>query len=427
MGTNVQDIVLIQIDRQTTAVSREAFNIPMFLAAHTAFTERARSYGSLTAVAADFGSSSNVYKAAQGYFGQEQVPPKVIIGRRAVPSVTVTPTVENNAAYTFIVNGVTVTFTSDGTATAAEIVTGLQTAFNAAGVIGATFTALVGTFTISGTDFAYKSVTANLVAVNAASTETVADALAAVEQVNNEWIVLNCESHLDADILALAAAIQGRKKLYGTSSSAAAIKTSGTTDIASQLKAAGYDKTFIMYSASADTQFPECGITAGQIQDIPGSNTWKFKSIAGVTVDVLTDTEAANIKSKNCNTYESIGGVSMFTEGVTSAGEFIDVSLFVLYLEARLRERIFFRLANTKKVAYTRAGFTILENDVRAVLSDAVATGGLADSPAYTVSVPDPLAVDPNLRALRTLEQITFTARLAGAVHKVIVQGTVTV
>ena len=38
--TVLTDIIDIQISRETTAVSRAAFNIPMFLATHANFTER---------------------------------------------------------------------------------------------------------------------------------------------------------------------------------------------------------------------------------------------------------------------------------------------------------------------------------------------------------------------------------------------------
>ena len=41
--------------------------------------------------------------------------------------------------------------------------------------------------------------------------------------------------------------------------------------------------------------------------------------------------------------------------------------------------------------------------------------------------VPNVLDIEPNLRATRMLEGITFEARLAGAIHKIKIKGTVTV
>lgn len=429
--TQVVDFIDIRISRDTAPVTRASLDVPMFLAAHTGFAERARVYTSLTAVAADFSSTSNVYQAASMFFGQEVSPPRIVIGRRQIPSVTVTPTVANTAVYSFEVQGETVTYTSDADATLAEIIDGLEASFAAAGVVGATFTDNASlTFTIAptvaGEGFQFRTISTNLSASNALVTETLADSLAAVEQVESDFIAVTCEDHTDAGILALAAAVQGRKKVFVTSTEASAVITSSTTDIGSQLKDAGYDKTMVIYN-KADEKYPECGLLGLLLPQNPGSYTAKFKSIAGATVDRLTDTQSNFAKGKNVNVYESVGGINMLSEGVMSSGAFFDEIIGALALEARLRERVFFRLANTNKIGFTRAGFTVLENDVRAVLQDFVSFGFLADAPAPSVSVPDPLDLDPNLRALRTLDAISFEARVAGAVHKVVIRGQISV
>jgi len=80
------------------------------------------------------------------------------------------------------------------------------------------------------------------------------------------------------------------------------------------------------------------------------------------------------------------------SEGTMAGGEFIDVMIFVDWLEARMRESIFFRLVNTKKIPYTQAGVTIIENEIRRVLAEGIAGGGLAPNPQPTVSVPNVLA-----------------------------------
>ena len=92
----------------------------------------------------------------------------------------------------------------------------------------------------------------------------------------------------------------------------------------------------------------------------------------------------------------------------------------VLWLTARMRERIWFRLVNTSKIAYTAAGVSIIEAEVRAQIQEGIRNNFLADSPAPVISVPDVLAVDPNLRATRTLEDLSFEARLAGAINTMV-------
>lgn len=327
--SDLDQIVEINISRETQAVSRAAFNVPMFLATHTAFSDRAKEYTSLVEVASDFRSTSNVYIAASKLFGQEISPSKIIVGRRQVDEVTGTITVQDSTAYVLTINGTVVTYTSDSSATTAEIIDGLEAAFTSAGFSGITFTDVSSSsfrvaVSASGTAWSIVAST-NITLTNTTPTETWADALTSVSQANDVWFALVAETHLDADILALAGSVEALKKMYWTSSSSSDLKTSSTSDIASQLKAAGYNNTSIIYSAVADTMYPECAWVGGQIPETPGSNTYKFKQLAGVTVDTLSASETTYLKNKNCNYYKTIGGVNITAEGVVASGEYIDV------------------------------------------------------------------------------------------------------
>jgi hypothetical protein len=97
----------------------------------------------------------------------------------------------------------------------------------------------------------------------------------------------------------------------------------------------------------------------------------------------------------------------------------------VLWLTARMRERIWFRMVNTSKIAYNQAGIAIIEAEVRAQLQEGIRNNFLDNSPAPVIFVPDALSVDPNLRATRTLEDLRFEARLSGAIHFVKISGSV--
>ena len=428
--TVLTDIIDIQISRETTAVSRAAFNVPMFLATHTAFAERTRTYSSLLAVSADFDSLSNVYIAATKLFGQEIRPPQIVIGKRSVDSVSLTvASITGSAELNY--NGTIVTTDISGEANAVDAVAALLTAFEASTATGLDFTDNTdGSFTITptvaGEGYSF-SASSQFTVVNTSS-EIWSDALDEVSNVNNEWYAFTAETHVRTEVIALAGAIEARNKIYGTSSGDAQIASAvSTDDIAIQLFDLGYQRTFVFYSADADTQFPEAAWIGSQLPEQPGSNTWKFKSLAGVTVSGLSSTQSGAVKAKNANTYERVGGVSITSEGRMAGGEFIDVIVFVDWLEARMRESIFFRLVNTKKIPYTQAGITIIENEIRRVLAEGITTGGLAPNPQPTVTVPNVLSIDPNLRALRTLEGISFEARLAGAIHFVKVRGTVSV
>lgn len=425
--TKITDIIQINLTRETRAVSRASFSIPCFIASHTAFSERAREYTDLAGVAEDFATTSNVYKAAQQYFGQQVVPQRIVVGRRQINTVTGTPTVANSTLYTVTINGTAYNYTSDANATANEIVAGLDTAVGA--LAGFTFTDnLDGTFTVgptvAGTAWSLKA-SANIALANTAAVETWADTINAVQAVNDSWYFLSTEDHTDASIQAIAADIQAKDKLYGFSSNDADILTTATDDIFSVLKGLSYDHSFGLYSANANTQFPECAWIGSQSQAVPGSNTWAFKNIVGVTPDVITSTQTTNAKNKYANTYETIGGVSVTTSGKTCGAEYIDTMVIVSWTRSRMQEGIWFVLSNSAKVPYTQAGISQIETQVRKVLVEGIRNGAYTDVPAPIIIVPDAATVDSNLRATRTLDAIEFEVRLAGALEKVIIRGTI--
>lgn len=429
--TRLTDIIDIQITRETAAVAQTNFNVPLFIAAHTAFAERARTYSTIEAVADDFSVTSNVYVAASKLFGQQLKPTNIVIGRRHVPSVTISANnVAVGVAYTMTINEQAFLYTSVALDTAVEIMAGLKTAYDVSPIAGVTVTNPGdGTLTVAApVEVNYSlTVSSNLTTANAPSTETWPAAIEAVQAVDDTWYALAIESHQTADVLAVAGAIEAKKKIFGTSSGAQDIQTTVTTDLFSQLKALGYQRTFGLFSLTADTEYPECAWIGYQLQEQPGSNTWAYKELTGVTVSKLSDTVSKNILDKHGNTYEAVGGLNSTVGGKMFGGEWIDVMVFVDWLEQRMKERLWFRMRNSKKIPYTAAGAAIIEAEVRAQLNDGIRAGGLADSPAPVVNVPDVLSVAPNLRAQRIFEGITFEARLAGAIHFVKIRGTVTV
>lgn len=340
----IDNIIQVQISRETQSVATASFQVPLVLTEHTEFAERAKVYTDIQAVEADFLPGTVTHTMALRLFGQQGVrPPSIVVGRKA------------------------------------------------------------------------------------ADPETYGEALVAVEQENNEWYCVTCESHLDADILEIAALVEARKKIYMTATQSPDAILAPTTDIIGQLQALGYFRTGIVYLPTADLEFPECAWVGSQLPRTPGSNDWDFKTASGITVSLLTDTDRANLRAKNGNMYTRVGGVSIFQDGDMVNGSYIDEQILVDWIVARMQEAIYFRLVNNLKIPYTRAGFTIIENEMRGVLAQGVANGGLANNPAPVVRSPDPLAIPVTQRVQRIAGDFEFEARFAGAVRVVIIQGVLTV
>lgn len=258
------------------------------------------------------------------------------------------------------------------------------------------------------------------------SSETYAQGYSEIKGYNDDWYIIAIDSKVDADIKEIAAAVQAERKLFGASSSHASILDAvAVDDIGSFLQASGYDRTFLVYHSLAETVFPEVAWIGGQISEVPGSNTWAFKGGAGVPVDRLNPTAISTLTKKNVNYYRRLGGVNMYQSGCTSQGEWIDVMIGIDWVQARIGEQIFYRLATKKKIPMTQAGAMIIEAEIRSVLSQGVGNGFIAEAPAYTVRSPDVLAIPEMQRGERIMGDFSFVFRLAGAVHKVIVRGVV--
>ena len=258
------------------------------------------------------------------------------------------------------------------------------------------------------------------------STETYTEGLQAIIAYNGDWYMIAIDSKVEGDIKEVAAVIQAERRIFGASSADVGVPDAAvTSDIGSFLHDGGYDRTFLVYHANAATEHPEVAWMGGQISEVPGSNTWCFKGGAGVQVSKLTNTQITALDAKKVNYITRLGGVNMFRTGTTSEGEWIDVMIGLDWVQARMQEQIFYRLATQKKIPFTQAGALIVEAEIRSVLSQGVANGLVAPAPAYTVQSPDVLAIPEVQRGQRTMGDFRFQFRLAGAVHKVIVRGVV--
>ena len=425
----IGDIVHVTIDDQTTAIQAAGFGLPMFLGLGRGFTTRYKEYGSLSEVAVDFQTASNEYKFATAAFGQDISVEKIAIGRQDATLTTITPTVQNSATYTVKINDVTYTYASDSTATAAEIVTGLTGFINADSTCPVTASGsstLILTQKVAGT--AYTCLLSdNLVPVYT-TVESLTAALNAVQLESNDFYGVTCYSHVKADVLEVAAWVESNYKLGGTSSNDVNIinttAASDTSTVAYALKAAGYKRTFLLYSADA-AKYPEAAWMGGEFARDAGEATWMFKQLNGITVDNLTASQRSNALAKNCNIYVPRSGVNMTENGKTSGGKWIDVVRDEDWLKNEVQVEVYSAFINSPKIAQTDKDSAIIEARLRGVISRAVDNKVLADDPAPTIFIPKVKNISANNKANRYLPDIKITGRLAGAWHETDIELTI--
>lgn len=259
--------------------------------------------------------------------------------------------------------------------------------------------------------------------------ETYVAALNAAQLADEDWYCVTIQSRLPSDILAVAEWVESRDKIFiAATPDADVLDPLEEDDIASSLLAASYSRTGLIYAGSAATTWPDTAWAGSLLGYDPGSITWAFKRVAGVPGQTFTGSQISALEDKRVTRIETIQGLSRTLGGFTSdAGAYIDIIRGLDWLKQRMAEDIFAQLVNQVKVPYTNAGIAIIEMAVRARLQDAINRNVLADDENLTVTVPDVSQTDPIDRANRLLRDVKFTARLAGAIHKVIVRGTASV
>lgn len=160
---------------------------------------------------------------------------------------------------------------------------------------------------------------------------------------------------------------------------------------------------------------------------LPGSDDWKWKVLSGVAPVTLTSTNDVNLRARSANTIQTVAGANITWEGNVASSDFIDNTRGVDWLQDDMTKGVYAALINAGKVPFTDNGIALVESEIRASLRRAISNGILTNSPAPVVTVPKAANVTQSNRALRILPNITFSANLAGAVHKVQISGVVSV
>lgn len=266
---------------------------------------------------------------------------------------------------------------------------------------------------------------------------SVADNMAKICAVDNDWFGLCYVERTSAKIMEMAEWAEAHTKLYGTSvAEPDALQTGVATDTGSKLKEKNYFNTFIFYHKESEKEFPEAALMSSCFTVYPGGETWANKKLSGITNDNLTETEYLALTAKNYNTFENFSdGVSITQNGKTCAGEWIDVIRFRAWLIETIKTEEFAMLINREKLPYTDAGIALVEGVLNKVLKLGQDRGGIAPTEydddgnrnlGYTISVPKAANISANKKAQRVLDDVKFTARLAGAIHAVNIKGSLT-
>ena len=442
----LDDIINLSITIQSSTITQAGFGTPMVLDYNTRYSDvRVRSYSSLSGMVNDgFATTDPAYVAVSQMFSQNPRPQQAKVGRRTLGPAQrfeLTPLTGVSTTYKFSMaitggSNQTVQFISSATATAAEIVNGLSAAVAALQAYGdAGLTAsnqgpntslrILGPAT--GPKFKVEAINSNFSTWKDSTADAgIATDLNNIELEDSDWYGFISTSKGEDEVKAAGSWVQTRRKFFVGGTMNQDIIVSGSSDLASYMKNQAYTRSAIFWNDGHMDQ-DDAAFLGRWLPFTPGSESMKFKTLAGVGATKLTDSQLAQLRAKNANFYITVAGVNTTEEGKTCQGEFLDTIRFVDWLYARMQEAIFAVLTQQAKVPFTDPGIAQIESAIRSVLQRGVEAGGLAESPQYAVTVPKAASVDSVNKAARILPNVTFTGTLAGAIHNLVINGTVSV
>lgn len=197
----------------------------------------------------------------------------------------------------------------------------------------------------------------------------------------------------------------------------------------------GNAEGFDVDAQPANNEYAALGWMAKCFGFAPGTETWHLKELANIVPSALTTEQKSELSGININTFLRYAGSNCTIGGFTLAGEWIDVIRFRDWLKAEMQSRVFNALKVNRKVPFTDNGIGLIEGAMESTLKDGQDIGGIAPNeydannnvvPGFKVIVPKAANLTEEERKSRKLVGCHYTARLAGAIHLVEIEGYLT-
>lgn len=427
----ISEFVDVTITIDDLRISQAGFGTILILPIeeHSAFTDRVKSYNNISEVLVDFATTTKTYKAANAIFAQDVPPSTIKIGRRDAAdgsdyAVTLAAIeTEDNDWYALLTES----------AVKADIL-----------ICAAWIETKRKIYIPRSQDSDIKT-----------DVETDLAYLIKNSGYNRTGLMYHHQSGVDLtglDISVSGGIATVTKIAHGllvndpvTVSGATPTELNGNKTVAS----VPTDDTFTYASTSSDGPatgtitafanyvFPD-GAWLGEVMGkyVPGEATWAFKQLTGINKtpnSLMNSSEKALVLGKNANVYVEVASVGITQNGTMASSRFIDIQRSIDWLQARMEEAVFLKLASLSKIAFTNKGTAIIENEMRAVLDEGLRRNVLQpllndeENRPYIVFIPDVADVSSANRTNRILPDCEFTGQLAGAIHNVQIAGKIQV
>ncbi|MEE9374561.1 MAG: DUF3383 family protein [Saprospiraceae bacterium] len=367
---DLNSIVVVNISKQTTPLSRQSFSDILIVGPNPTFGNRIRTYSDLATLAADLtnGTADPEYIAAAAIFAQTPRPTQFKVGREDGGDATITVTLtaialEDNKWFGLIIT----------------------------------------------------------------------DRVVAVQKLAGDYALANSKL--------FACASAGTDIGGGVIDIIDQAEGVDTTSIAALFKNGTNENAYAFYKADAATKFTDAAAMGRTLALDPGTYTLNaLFPLAGETIDVLTTTQIGNVHDKNANTFLEVGGANIPQKGTVATGEYVDIIVFAEYLPVRIQEDQFKLLLDAPKVSFTDSGINRVNEVLKKTLKQEQSTEdqqrGISEATFDEVTkaqtggfftvVPLASSIPSVDKANRELNNVQFTAFLSGAIHKITINGILT-
>jgi phage tail sheath gpL-like len=446
--------VTVNITLAGGQIPATSYDIPLILTNGTGsgFTSvnEVRSYSNLGQVAADFGDHQFPYHAAAQIFAQPNCPKKIKVALLPTPAtgqaiavdVTACPSGTNLTGSLISPHGsssvVLASFGANHAALAANLNTSINT-FLASGISASVAGNVVTTagqndgqmWHLSFQD-AQGNYTEGLSIMDKTDDWAYDDQLTNIKDIDNDWYCVIVDNNSPKNISKIAAwcASDGRKiSVFSPQVTVPSDWTSADfAAVADHTALLENDRAVIVYTKRTRL-YPLDAALFGNVAYTKGEATWAFKNLRAIGADVWTQTEAdACVDAVRAgNIYVSQDGTAITFEGKATSGQFADITVSIDRIIAELEARLRAAIRQSPKIPFTNAGIGALGGVAQGALNRFVKSGILDGEEEYApvVTVPDLADLDAADIAARRLNDLTFTARLAGAIHAVTINGTI--
>ena len=313
--------------------------------------------------------------------------------------------------------------------TAAKVATLLAAQIDANTSVTAAANSDAITITASGGLPAVVSTSDLVTSTFTASTESVTDAMNGARQENDIFYGVTATTRVLAEQIELAEWVEANEKLGGVAD--------GDTlnrPLLAHLRDNNMFRTFVVVSKGALIgKYPDVAWMSRKFREQPGSETWANATLGGVPHDNFQEADAKAIHLMNGNTFEPFRNLSLTQNGKVAGGEWIDVIRFRDWLLEKIRVTVFQAFINNR-IPFTDPGIAVIHSRLLSALVQGRDVGGIAPEevdpetdriiPSFTTTIPRSVTVPVNDKANRVLRGVKFTARLAGAIHAVEIDGT---